>query len=116
MNVIEIFLNLFCLIRFWIILLWILFQTSLLEDHMRDLRRVIRPGSKRLNWNSLGINDFVLKCRNVSIYYMYKYLYFYEIDNIGGWIFSKNIFNLSNFDHDSSISVDFLRPLENLNL
>lgn len=50
---------------------------------MRDLRRVIRPGSKRLNWNSLGINDFVLKCRNVSIYYMYKYLYFYEIDNIG---------------------------------
>lgn len=39
-------------------------ETSLLEDHMRDLRRVIRPGSKRLNWNSLGINDFVLKCRN----------------------------------------------------
>ena len=33
---------------------------------MRELRRVIRPGSKRLNWNSLGINDFVLKCRNVS--------------------------------------------------
>lgn len=34
---------------------------------MRELRRVIRPGSKRLNWNSLGINDFVLKCRNVSL-------------------------------------------------
>ncbi|XP_021370512.1 dynein heavy chain 10, axonemal-like isoform X1 [Mizuhopecten yessoensis] len=36
-------------------------ESNLLEDHMRDLRRVIRPGSKRLNWNSLGINDFVLK-------------------------------------------------------
>lgn len=45
---------------------------------MRDLRRVIRPGSKRLNWNSLGINDFVLKCRNVSIY-MYKYSYFMKL-------------------------------------
>ena len=37
-------------------------EAVLLEDHMRDLRRVIRPGSKRLNWNSLGINDFIAKC------------------------------------------------------
>ena len=29
---------------------------------MRSLRRVIRPGSKRLNWNSLGINEFINKC------------------------------------------------------
>ena len=29
---------------------------------MRELRRVIRPGAKRLNWNSLGINDFISKC------------------------------------------------------
>ena len=29
---------------------------------MRELRRVIRPGAKRLNWNSLGINDFIQKC------------------------------------------------------
>ncbi|KAL3856163.1 hypothetical protein ACJMK2_010948 [Sinanodonta woodiana] len=37
-------------------------ETDLLEDHMRELRRVIRPGSRRLNWNSLGIRDFCLKC------------------------------------------------------
>ncbi|XP_074640231.1 dynein axonemal heavy chain 10-like [Tubulanus polymorphus] len=37
-------------------------ETNLLEDHMRDLRRVIRPGSRRLNWNSLGISDFIAKC------------------------------------------------------
>lgn len=34
---------------------------------MRDFRRVIRLGFKRFNWNFLGINDFVFKCRNVSI-------------------------------------------------
>jgi dynein heavy chain len=32
---------------------------------MRELRRVIRPGAKRLNWNSLGINDFISKCDSV---------------------------------------------------
>ncbi|CAH1801914.1 unnamed protein product [Owenia fusiformis] len=37
-------------------------EMALLEEHMKDLRRVIRPGSKRLNWNSLGINDFIGKC------------------------------------------------------
>ena len=40
-------------------------ESTLLEDHMRSLRRVIRPGAKRLNWNSLGINDFSTKCDNV---------------------------------------------------
>ena len=42
-------------------------QAQLLEEHMRDLRRMLRPGAKRLNWNSLGINDFVVKCESVSI-------------------------------------------------
>ncbi|XP_067660223.1 dynein axonemal heavy chain 10-like [Haliotis asinina] len=37
-------------------------ESALLEDHQRELRRVLRPGSKRLNWNSLGINDYVQKC------------------------------------------------------
>ncbi|KAL5017096.1 hypothetical protein ScPMuIL_006685 [Solemya velum] len=37
-------------------------EAVLLEDHMRELRRVIRPGNRRLNWNSLGINDFVQRC------------------------------------------------------
>ena len=36
-------------------------ETDLLQDHMRQLRRVIRPGSKLLNWSSLGISDFVQK-------------------------------------------------------
>ena len=49
-----------------IVSLDVVFQAVLLEDHMRDLRRVIRPGAKRLNWNSLGINDFVAKCGAVS--------------------------------------------------
>ena len=40
-------------------------QAVLLEEHMRELWRVIRPGAKRLNWNSLGINDFVAKCQSV---------------------------------------------------
>lgn len=42
-------------------------KALLLEEHMRELRRVIRPGAKRLNWNSLGITDFVLKCAAVSM-------------------------------------------------
>ena len=33
---------------------------------MKELRRVMRPGIKRLNWNSLGISDFVTKCEAVS--------------------------------------------------
>ncbi|XP_052801261.1 dynein axonemal heavy chain 10-like isoform X3 [Mya arenaria] len=37
-------------------------ESLLLEDHVRDLRRVIRPGAKRLNWNSLGIKDYCHKC------------------------------------------------------
>jgi len=30
-------------------------QAQLLEEHIRELKRVLRPGYKRLNWNSLGI-------------------------------------------------------------
>ncbi len=41
-------------------------ETTLLEDQMRELRRVIRPGAKRLNWNSLSINEFITKCDSVS--------------------------------------------------
>ncbi|XP_060580911.1 dynein axonemal heavy chain 10-like isoform X1 [Ruditapes philippinarum] len=37
-------------------------ESVLLEDHVRELRRVIRPGAKRLNWNSLGIKDYCHKC------------------------------------------------------
>ncbi|BFZ18669.1 hypothetical protein BsWGS_21707 [Bradybaena similaris] len=37
-------------------------EDALLVDHQRDLRRKLRPGAKRLNWNSLGINDYISKC------------------------------------------------------
>ncbi|XP_059165934.1 dynein axonemal heavy chain 10-like isoform X2 [Physella acuta] len=37
-------------------------EAALLDDYQRDLRRMLRPGAKRLNWNSLGINDFIAKC------------------------------------------------------
>ena len=47
-------------------IIFYLFQTDLLQDHMRQLRRVIRPGSKLLNWSSLGISDFVQKSGAVS--------------------------------------------------
>ncbi|ESO91629.1 hypothetical protein LOTGIDRAFT_122204, partial [Lottia gigantea] len=39
-------------------------EVTLLDDHMKDLRRVLRPGAKRLNWNSLGINDYMSKCQS----------------------------------------------------
>jgi len=35
---------------------------TLLEDHTKELKRVIRPGARRLNWNSLGIYDYISKC------------------------------------------------------
>lgn len=54
---------LFCWLR-KILSIW--FQTDLLTDHMKQLRRVIRPGSKLLNWSSLGISDFVQKSSAVS--------------------------------------------------
>ena len=40
----------------------ICFQVQLLDDHIKELKRVLRPGHKRLNWNSLGIQvQFVLQ-------------------------------------------------------
>lgn len=41
-------------------------ESNLLVDHIKELRRVIRPGAKRLNWSSLGIADFIVKCETVS--------------------------------------------------
>ncbi|XP_077995609.1 dynein axonemal heavy chain 10-like isoform X2 [Glandiceps talaboti] len=37
-------------------------ETMLLEEHTRELRRTMKPGYKRLNWNSLGINDYISRC------------------------------------------------------
>ena len=55
------------------------YQAALLEDHMKELRRVIRPGARRLNWNSLGINDFVAKCDAVSSIEDTVYIKYYVI-------------------------------------
>jgi len=37
-------------------------ERSLLEKHLIEFQRVLRPGAERLNWTSLGIPDFVSKC------------------------------------------------------
>ena len=65
-------------------------QAVLLEEHMRELRRVIRPGAKRLNWNSLGINDFVAKCQSVrnrcGLCYEYTRIYRYKDCKVQGYL------------------------------
>ncbi|NXE53497.1 DYH10 protein, partial [Casuarius casuarius] len=37
-------------------------ETKLLDDHIQELWRVFRSGHRRLNWNSLGISDFIVRC------------------------------------------------------
>ncbi|XP_010291294.1 PREDICTED: dynein heavy chain 10, axonemal, partial [Phaethon lepturus] len=37
-------------------------ETKLLDDHIRELWRVLKSGHRRLNWNSLGIGDFIVRC------------------------------------------------------
>eukprot|EP00731_Ephydatia_muelleri_P035324 Em0114g8a len=37
-------------------------ETELLEEQVKALQRAFKPGSKRLNWNSLGIQDYTTKC------------------------------------------------------
>lgn len=37
-------------------------ERKLLASHLEELKRVIKPGFTRLNWNSLGIPDFIGRC------------------------------------------------------
>jgi dynein heavy chain len=37
-------------------------EKTLLQNHIKDVKRVISPGLTRLNWNSLGITDYVNRC------------------------------------------------------
>ncbi|NXK07793.1 DYH10 protein, partial [Herpetotheres cachinnans] len=37
-------------------------ETKLLDDHIQELWRVFKSGHRRLNWNSLGIGDFIVQC------------------------------------------------------
>ena len=41
-------------------------ETLLLEEHLVELKRTIRPGAKRLNWTALGILDYLAKTRTVA--------------------------------------------------
>ncbi|XP_059533127.1 dynein axonemal heavy chain 10 [Myotis daubentonii] len=38
-------------------------ESALLDDHSQELLRVFRSGLKRLNWNSLGIADYITRCK-----------------------------------------------------
>ncbi|ELK26420.1 Dynein heavy chain 10, axonemal [Myotis davidii] len=38
-------------------------ESALLDDHSQELLRVFRSGFKRLNWNSLGIADYITRCK-----------------------------------------------------
>ncbi|XP_052023863.1 dynein axonemal heavy chain 10 [Apodemus sylvaticus] len=38
-------------------------EITLLDDHSQELLRVFRSGYKRLNWNSLGIADYITRCK-----------------------------------------------------
>uniref|UniRef100_A0A8C5K168 Dynein, axonemal, heavy chain 10 n=1 Tax=Jaculus jaculus TaxID=51337 RepID=A0A8C5K168_JACJA len=38
-------------------------ETLLLDNHAQELLRVFRSGYKRLNWNSLGIADYISRCK-----------------------------------------------------
>uniref|UniRef100_A0A8C3PXH9 Dynein heavy chain tail domain-containing protein n=1 Tax=Chrysolophus pictus TaxID=9089 RepID=A0A8C3PXH9_CHRPC len=38
-------------------------ETKLLDDHIKELWKVFKLGQRRLNWNSLGIADFIVRCK-----------------------------------------------------
>ncbi|KAJ3091388.1 Dynein heavy chain 10, axonemal [Quaeritorhiza haematococci] len=37
-------------------------ERKLLQTHIGELKRVMNPGFTRLNWNSLGIQEFIVRC------------------------------------------------------
>ncbi|TPX31992.1 hypothetical protein SmJEL517_g04802 [Synchytrium microbalum] len=37
-------------------------ERRLLQNHIQELKRALNPGMTRLNWNSLGIPDFISRC------------------------------------------------------
>uniref|UniRef100_A0A803XS79 Dynein axonemal heavy chain 10 n=1 Tax=Meleagris gallopavo TaxID=9103 RepID=A0A803XS79_MELGA len=38
-------------------------ETKLLDDRIQELWKVFKLGQRRLNWNSLGIADFIVRCK-----------------------------------------------------
>ena len=43
-------------------------ERKLLSLQVNELKRVMRPGFTRLNWNSLGFTDFISRCNLVRVY------------------------------------------------
>ena len=41
-------------------------QMKLMEGQIQALHKSIRPGCKRLNWNSLGIQEYIAKNEEVQ--------------------------------------------------
>ncbi|KAJ3018931.1 Dynein heavy chain 10, axonemal [Thoreauomyces humboldtii] len=39
-------------------------ERKLLQTHIAELKRVMKPGFTRLNWNSLGIAEFIQRCNS----------------------------------------------------
>ena len=49
-------------------------EQQLLSQRLTQLRHVLDPGFSPLNWNSLGIPDFVATCNKVSCSFMHTAL------------------------------------------
>ncbi|KAJ3144485.1 Dynein heavy chain 10, axonemal [Geranomyces variabilis] len=39
-------------------------ERKLLQTHIAELKRIMKPGFTRLNWNSLGIAEFIQRCNS----------------------------------------------------
>jgi len=50
-------------------------EKKLLKTQIESLNKVLSPGFKRLNWNSLGIPEFINKCNQVYITIINNYKY-----------------------------------------
>ncbi|NWS77915.1 DYH10 protein, partial [Crotophaga sulcirostris] len=37
-------------------------ETKLLDDHIQELWGILKSGHRRLNWSSLGVGDFIVRC------------------------------------------------------
>ncbi len=57
-------------------------ETALLSDHLVELRRCIRPGSKRLNWTSLGIQDYLNRAFAVTFNFQINFSFEYHLFNL----------------------------------
>jgi dynein heavy chain len=46
-------------------------ERKLLDAHISELKRVMRPGFSRLNWNSLGVPEYLQRC-NIVIFFNFR--------------------------------------------